>query len=44
MGHALRVLRAVHSFLMEDASSAGETGYVASSVVQVAIGLTLAGM
>jgi hypothetical protein len=41
---ALRVLRAVHAFLMDDESSAGETGHVTSSVVQAAIGMTLAGM
>jgi hypothetical protein len=42
--HALRVLRAVHGFLMDDESSASKTGHGASSVVQGAIGLTLAGM
>ena len=42
--HALRVLSAVHAFLMDDESSAGEAGSLASSVVQGAIGLTLAGM
>jgi hypothetical protein len=41
---ALRVLRAVHAFLMDDESSADERGHVASSVVQGAISLTLAGM
>jgi hypothetical protein len=42
--HALRVLRAVHGFLMDDESSAGEAGHLASSVAQGAIGLTLAGI
>jgi hypothetical protein len=42
--HALCVLRAVHGFLMDGESSASETGYAASSVVQGAIGLTIAGM
>jgi hypothetical protein len=42
--HALRVLRAVHAFLIDEERSAGETGYAASSVVQGAIGLTLAGL
>ncbi len=43
--HALRVLSAVHALLMDDESSAGGTGHLASSVVQGAIGLTLgAGM
>jgi hypothetical protein len=36
---ALRVLRAVHAFLMDDESSAGEVGHVDSSVVQGAIDL-----
>jgi hypothetical protein len=42
--HVLRVLRAVHGFLMEHESSAGEAGNLASSTVQGAIGVTLAGM
>jgi hypothetical protein len=42
--HALRVLRAVHAFLMDDESSAGETGHVVSNAVRGAIGPTLAGM
>jgi hypothetical protein len=29
--HALRVLRAVHIFLIDDESSAGEAGHLASS-------------
>jgi hypothetical protein len=41
---ALCVLRAVHGFLMDDESSAGEAGHLASSVAQGAIGLTLAGI
>jgi hypothetical protein len=41
---ALRVLRAVHDFLMDDEITAGEAGHLASSVVHGAIGPTLAGM
>jgi hypothetical protein len=42
--HALRVLRAVHAFLMEDEGSGGEAGLLASSAVQAALGVALAGM
>jgi hypothetical protein len=44
--HALRMLRAMHGFLMDDEGSGGEAGHLASSVTvaQGAIGLTLAGM
>jgi hypothetical protein len=42
--HALRVLRAVHGFLMEDEGSGGEAGLLASSAVQGALGVALAGM
>jgi hypothetical protein len=41
---ALRVLRAVHDFLMDDEITAGEAGHVTSSVVHGAIGPKLAGM
>jgi hypothetical protein len=41
--HALRVLRAVHGFLMGDEIIANEAGHLASSMMQGAIGLTLAG-
>jgi hypothetical protein len=42
--HALRVLRAVHVFVIDDESSAGETGHVASGVVQGTVGVTLGGV
>ena len=43
--HALRVLRTVHAFLMDDESmDAGEAGHLSSSVMQGAIGLTLVGI
>ena len=42
--HAVCVLCAVHAFIMGDESSAGEAGNLASSMVQGAIGVTLAGM
>jgi hypothetical protein len=37
------VLRAVHGFLMGDEIIANEGGHLASSMMQGAIGLTLAG-
>ena len=40
--HALRVLRAVHGFLIDDENSPREAGLL--GVVQGAVGLTLAGM
>jgi hypothetical protein len=42
--HALRVLRAVHAYLMDDESASGEVGLVVPSVVQGAVGVALAGM
>jgi hypothetical protein len=41
--HALRMLCAVHDFLMGDEIIANEAGHLASSMMQGAIGLTLAG-
>jgi hypothetical protein len=40
--HALRVLRAVHGFLIDDENSPREAGLL--GVMQGAVGLTLAGM
>jgi hypothetical protein len=37
------MLRAVHDFLMGDEIIANEAGHLASSIMQGAIGLTLAG-